>query len=132
MCVHVLWLYTAQTESSACSKKRKVHISSDDYNELFVGSGSETFLVDRLQCVMTCLKRGQEVRLAAYDNSTRLCCCVGRDVESVQENEQTVEVYLVDFCRGEVTCVDKDVESVQENEQTVEVYLVSFCRGELC
>ena len=29
-------------------------------------------------------------------------------------------------------CVDRDVESVQENEQTVEVYLVDFCRGELC
>ena len=72
--------------------------------------------------------------------------CVDRDVESVQENEQTVEVYLVfadvvylsykcDCCKmssREVSCVDRDVESVQENEQTVEVYLVDFQRGELC
>ena len=32
----------------------------------------------------------------------------------------------------EVSCVDRDVESVQENEQTAEVYLVDLQRGELC
>ena len=102
MCVHLLWLYTPTTESSACSKNPKVHISSHDYDELFVGVGSETFLVDRLQCVMTCLKRRDGTKMAAYQDSVQLCCCVDRDVESVQENEQTVEVYLVDFCRGEL------------------------------
>ena len=102
MCVHVLWLYTVQTESSTCSRKPKVHISGHDYRELFVGEASETFSVDRLQCIMTCLKRGDVVKMAAYQDSVKLCRCVDRDVESVQENEQTVEVYLVDFCRGEL------------------------------
>ena len=101
MCVHVLWLCTTQTESSICNKQ-KVHISSQDYNELFVGAASETFVVDRLHCFMTCLKRGQEVRMAAYHDPVQMCRCVDRDVESVQENEQTVEVYLVDLQRGEL------------------------------
>ena len=102
MCVHASWLYTTQTESSICSSKPKVHISRGDYNELFVVEASETFSVDRLQCVMICLKRGDVVKMAAYQDSVKLCRCVDRDVESVQENEQTVEVYLVNFCRGEL------------------------------
>ena len=102
MCVHVLSLCTSQTESSACRKNPKVHISAHDYNELFVGAGSETFPVDRLQCIMTCLKRGDGIKMAAYHDPVQMCRCVDRDVESVQENEQTVEVYLVDFQRGEL------------------------------
>ena len=102
LCVHVLSFCTTQTGSSTCGKNPKVHISRGDYNELFVGAGSETFVVDRLQCVMTCLKGGQEVRMAAYHDPVQMCRCVDRDVESVQENEQTVEVYLVDFQRGEL------------------------------
>ena len=102
VCVHVLSLCTTQTECSTCRKNPKVHISAHDYNELFVGAASETFVVDRLHCFMTCLKRGQEVRMAAYHDPVQMCRCVDRDVESVQENEQTVEVYLVDLQRGEL------------------------------
>ena len=102
MCVHVLWLFITQTGSSTCRKNPKVHISPSDYNELFVGAASKTFVVDRLHCFMTCLKRGQEVRMAAYHDPVQMCRCVDRDVEPVQENEQTVEVYLVDFKRGEL------------------------------
>ena len=100
MCVHALWFCTTKTESSTCGKKSKVHISRHDYNELFAGAGSETFSVDRLQCIMICLERGDGTKMAAYQDSVQLCCCVDRDVESVQESEQTVEVYLVDFHRG--------------------------------
>ena len=98
----MLWLCITQTESSTCGKHPKVHISSQDYNELFVGAASETFVVDRLQCFMTCVQRGDEIKMAAYHDPVQLCRCVDRDVESVQENEQTVEVYLVDFQRGEL------------------------------
>ena len=102
VCVHVLWLCPTQTGSPKCTKNPKVHISRHDYNELFVGIGSEPFSVDRLQCFMTCLKIGDRIKMAAYQDSVKMCCCVDRDVESVQENEQTVEVYLVNFCIGEL------------------------------
>ena len=102
MCVCALSFCTTQTESSTCRKNPKVHISRVDYNELFVGAASKTFVVDRLQCIMTCLKRGEEIKMAAYHDPVQMCRCVDRDVESVQENEQTVEVYLVDLQRGEL------------------------------
>ena len=101
MYVHALWLCATRTESSTCSKP-KVHISHHDYNELFVGEDSETFLVDRLQCIMTCLKRGEGIKMAAYQDPVQMCRCVDRDVESVQESGGTVEVYLVNFNRGEL------------------------------
>ena len=99
--VHALWLCAAQTESSTCSKKSKVHISRHDYNELFEGEDSETFVVDRLHCIMTCLKGGEGIKMAAYQDPV-LCRCVDRVVESVQESGGTVEVYLVNFNRGEL------------------------------
>ena len=98
--VHVLSLYTSQIASSTCSNNPKVHISRGDYNELFVGDASETFSVDRLQCIMRCLKRGEEIIMAAYQDSERLCCCATRYVQSVQESEESEEIYLVDFHRG--------------------------------
>ena len=102
LCVHVLSHCTTETASSTCRKNPKAHISSSDYNELFVGEGSETFVVDRLHCFMTCLKRGDGIKMAAYHDPVQMCRCIDRDVESVQENEQTVEVYFVDFQRGEL------------------------------
>ena len=101
--MHALSLCISQVTSSTCSKNPKVHISRGDYNELFVGADSETFVVDRLQCFMHCLKRGEETKMAAYHDPVQMCRCVDRYVESVQENEQTVEVYLVDFKRGELS-----------------------------
>ena len=67
-----------------------------------MGEASETFTVDRLQCIMTCLKRGEETKMAAYHETEQLCCCVDRDVEPVEEDLGTREVYLVDFHRGKV------------------------------
>ena len=88
--------------SATCTDNQKVHISNVDYNDLFVGAASQTFSVNRLQCIMTCLKRGEEIKMAAYHDAEQLCCCVGRDVESVEEDLGTREVYLVDFHRGKV------------------------------
>ena len=101
-CVYIVSAYTSEATSTTCTKKPKIHISHDDYNELFVGVASEPFSVNRLQCIMTCVKRGEEVRMAAYDDAEQLCCCVDRDVESVEEGLGTREVYLVDFHRGEL------------------------------
>ena len=69
---------------------------------MFVGVESKTFSIDRLQCIMTCLKRGEEVKMAAYHDVEQLCCCVDRNVEPVEEGLRTREVYLVDFHRGKV------------------------------
>ena len=88
--------------SATCTNNQKVHISQDDYNELFVGPASQTLSINRLQCIMTCVKRGEEVKMAAYHDAEQLCCCVGRDVEPVEEGLRTREVYLVDFHRGKV------------------------------
>ena len=102
MHVHVLSLCTSQITSSTCSKKPKVHISRVDYNELFVGAACGTFSVDRLKCIMTCLKKGEEVKMAAFQDSERLCCCATRYVQSVHGSEESEEIYLVDFHRGKL------------------------------
>ena len=65
-----------------------------------MGPASQTLSLNRLQCIMTCVKRGEEVKMAAYHDAEQLCSCVGRDVEPVKEGPGTREVYLVDFHRG--------------------------------